>query len=509
MHVLRLAPRLQLLQRPHHLRLRVPALRHSPSPFLRPKSYSDLFGKRGAGQEVAVTKTTLCLALVIMSCGLALAQAQYEILWSFAGGPNDGSTPLSSLVLDHDGNLYGTTAFGGTTSDCHGCGTVFELSPDPDGSWTESILYDFCETYANSLCLDGAVPKAGLILDAQGNLYGTTASGGAHSCPFVGGGCGTIFELLPPSSPGNTWTEVVLYNFCGNYSNGTCLDGAVPTSQLTFDASGSLYGTTTTGGSGGNSGGCCVGGTVFQLSPHISGWSETVLYNFCATGHNNICPDGAAPQAGVTFDRSGNLYGTTEGGGAPKSQGEGTVYKLSHGSSGWTETVLLASNGPYGNGENPLGAVSFDTYGNLYSTFSALGLNGGGGVFKLTPGGNATEFSFGMSDGNMPAAGVLVDSRHATLYGTTSSGGTSNGGTVFSIVAPKQENVLYSFCSQTNCTDGDEPSASLVMDKSGNLYGTTKFGGASNLGSVFKVIPPPKPPTRHPVSVRSLLANNH
>jgi uncharacterized repeat protein (TIGR03803 family) len=275
----------------------------------------------------------LWLVTLAFGCGLAFGQTQYKVLWSFGSGPNDGGGPVGSLIFDHSGNLYGTTEGGGTNMN----GTVFELSPNADGSWTESILYSFC---ALTGCVDGSEPVAGLAFDSAENLYGTTLGGGANSCNSRLGSCGTVFELSPTSSPGGPWTETVLYSFCPGGSDGGCPDGAEPASQLTIDASGNLYGTTTVGGTN------IIGGTVFELSRSNGGWTHSVLYNFCANGQNHICPDGSDPLAGVTFDSAGNLYGTTRFGGAMKSSGNGTVYKLSLGSNGWTETLLSGSNLP-------------------------------------------------------------------------------------------------------------------------------------------------------------------
>ncbi len=380
---------------------------------------------------------------------------------------------MSNLVSDEAGNLYGTTEYGGVNNS----GTVFELSPGSDGNWTEVVLYNFCTNIGNGLCLDGQYPVAGLIFDEAGNLYSTTTSGGAGSC---GGLCGVVFELAPPPFPGGTRTETVLYSFCAG-SNTDCQDGAEPASQLIFDASGNLYGTTSAGGTG-NGG----HGTVFELSPSASGWTRSTLYNFCVDGHQRICPDGDQPQAGVTFDKAGNLYGTTELGGAQRSSGTGTVYELSQGTEGWTETVLIH----FIETERlqiPLAAVSFDPMGNLYTTASA----GPGGVFELeTKTRMQRSFIFnGTSEGGGPAAGVLIDPKIKALYGTTAGGGSGKGGVVFKITKSGQETVLYNFCQQTNCTDGLFPFASLIEDKSGNLYGTTKEGGATNRGVVFEITP--------------------
>ncbi len=426
--------------------------------------------------EASVKTLTFCLALTVMSCTLAFGQT-YKVLWSFDNA--NGAAPLGNLVSDSAGNLYGTTQYGGSGIACNsGCGTVFELSPSSDGTWSETVLYNFCSDFENSLCLDGQLPVAGLVFDNAGNLYGTTTYGGAGSCGYR---CGTVFELSPPLS-GGAWTETVLYSFCAG-SNNKCQDGAEPKSQLIFDASGNLYGTTSTGGTG--NGGY---GTAFELSPGVEGWTHLTLYNFCSSGHARICPDGAQPLAAVTFDKAGNLYGTTMLGGSKNSQGTGTVFELSPGSNGWTHTIVLAFS-PTGNGLGfPLGAVSFDPQGNLYSTGS-LG-NPGGGVFQLQLKTHTErKFMFNITNGSGPGSGVLVAGKSAAIYGTTVGGGSEQGGVVYKIVSSGRETVLYDFCQQANCADGQFPYASLIEDGAGNLYGTTQLGGAFNQGVVFEVTP--------------------
>jgi uncharacterized repeat protein (TIGR03803 family) len=418
------------------------------------------------------------LVVLLLSCGLTAAQT-YKVLWSFAGAPTDGGPVVSNLITDRAGNLYGTTAFGGKPNNSQlcglGCGTVFELLPNGDGTWRSAILYNFCSG-SDDQCADGALPWAGLVFDRKGNLYGTTAYGGNLGCPITSDGCGTIFKLSPPSLPGGAWTERVLYTFCKS----ECSDGALPFSQLTFDTSGNLYGTTLYGG------GLLSGGTVFELSPGSGGWTYKVLHSFCVPPHGRICPDGLAPEAGVTFDRSGNLYGTTASGGSVRSSGGGTLYRLTPGSSGWTDTVLLGFLGP---NVEPLGTVTFDREGNLYSTLSG-GLLSQGAVFELSPGtGTYRSFSFDGADGATPQSGVLIDPRTNAVYGTTFGGGNTGSGIVFAIGPEGKETVLYSFCQESNCADGGEPVASLISDDSGNVYGTTKVGGAYGMGVVFEITP--------------------
>lgn len=345
--------------------------------------------------------------------------------------------------------------------------------------------------------MDGGSPQAGLVFDAQGNLYGTTVYGGTVLCFQNSQGCGTVFELSPQ---GGSWTETVLYSFCTNKGNNVCLDGNLPLSQLTLDSSGNIYGTTEYGGTSVYS-----VGTVFELSHGASGWTETVLYSFCALGRRGRCPDGGEPQAGVTFDKEGDLYGTTELGGS--NNGAGIVFRLSPSANGWTEKELHSFSQEQ-EGGSPVAGVSFDTLGNLYGTFQYGGPYGG--VFKLLAKNAKTEeFFFGYTNGYTSRAGVLVDSKHATLYGTTYSGGTGDG-VVFKIVAPEEESVLYNFCSQPNCTDGDGPVAGVISDAAGNLYGTAEGGGTGTYcqggcGVVFEIVQQAPKDSAGQATLRSLL----
>ncbi|MGA2695580.1 MAG: choice-of-anchor tandem repeat GloVer-containing protein [Terriglobales bacterium] len=405
------------------------------------------------------------VCVVVAMSTLSLGQAQYKVLWSFGSIANDGTNPVSNLTTDSAGNLYGTTAYGGSGlagGESGLGGTVFELSPQSDGTWSETILYNFCSLTG---CADGQTPMAGLVLDAEGNLYGTTQMGGIP-CPR-GGSCGVVFELSPPlSSPaGTAWTENVLYNFCSLLQGNLCVDGDYPFSQLIFDTAGNLYGTTSAGGSS-NGGGDA--GVAFELSPRAKGWEYSVLYNFCSLGGELTCPDGLDPRAGMAFDKVGNLYGTTKNGGRYKL---GIVYELTPSSGGWSEKIL---NSFYqlGNSEAP---VSFDSFGNLYGTtlYYAFQLNGKTHTQGARPFTNSTGESFG---------GVLVDASRNALFGTGQGG-------IWEVNPARQLETIYSFCSQPSCADGTDAEAGLVEDTSGNLYGTTKSGGTANNGVVFEITP--------------------
>lgn len=343
------------------------------------------------------------------------------------------------------------------------------------------ILYNFCSDYGDDNCLDGEQPEAGLVLDRAGNLYGTTFIGGTTE---IGEG-GTVFELSPPQLPGGSWIFTTLYNFCSVVNGQTCEDGSNPHSQLALDVAGNLYGTTTAGGSG-HSSKAAGEGTVFELTKGAKGWIETVLYSFCTLGQGDACPDGWLPDAGVIFDKAGNLYGTTELGGEAQHPGGGTLYELSPGQGVWTERVLhVFYTNKYGF-PSPVGSVSIDPKGNLYSTTSA-GSSGGGGVFQVTPKGDIKQALFNGTNGYTPLAGVLLDFKRSIAYGTTSAGDLN--GTVFQVAQSGEINAIYTFCSLAGCTDGQVPEAGLIEDTAGNLYGTTYYGGHSNNGVVFEVAP--------------------
>jgi uncharacterized repeat protein (TIGR03803 family) len=334
------------------------------------------------------------------------------VLYSFQDNGKDGFNPyMVGLIFDTNGNLYGTTFFGGSSSSCNngageGCGTVFQLTPGANGIWTEKILHSFNGK-------DGGGPHAGLIFDKAGNLYGTTSAGGANNA-------GTIFRLKPGTN--GKWTEKVLHNFNG-------ADGYLPDASLTFDKAGNLYSTTVYGGSGTNCGGYGCG-TVFRLTGGTGGeWTEEVLHNF-----NNNGTDGYAPIAGVILDSAGNLYGTTVIGGANGSGcngvGCGIVFRLAQGN--WTENVLHTFNNNGTDGGRPYAGLTFEA-GSLYGTTAVGGAYDYGTVFKLTPGegGDWTEkvlhgFTDG-SDGGQPYDSLILGV-NGNLYGTTTAGGISGCG---------------------------------------------------------------------------------
>ena len=411
------------------------------------------------GTSSASGTTGIADVTVTVSCSAGTE----SVLYSFSTG-TDGASPNAGLITDANGNMYGTTSYGGSG---RGAGTVFKLST----SGSETVLYRF----GTNSTRDGANPQAGLIMDANGNLYGTTLYGGSN-------GRGTVFKLTPN---GSGYSETVLYSFGATNPIGSTTDGANPQAGLIMDANGNLYGTTLYGGSNGK-------GTVFKLTP--SG-SETVLYSFGATNPIGSTTDGANPYASLIMDTYGNLYGTTLYGG---NSNNGTVFKLTPNDSGYSETVLYSfgATNPIGSttdGTYPYSSLIMDASGNLYGTTFDGGNNNKGTVFKLTPSGSETVlYSFGATnpigsttDGTNPYSSLIMDA-NGNLYGTTSGGGSKGNGTVFKLTPSGSETVLYNF-GTSSATDGANPRAGLIMDANGNLYGTTYVGGTNNSGTIFKI----------------------
>jgi uncharacterized repeat protein (TIGR03803 family) len=385
-------------------------------------------------------------------------------LYNFAGGA-DPKFPYAGLVFDQAGNLYGTTQSGGANSQ----GTVFEVMHNSDGTWTESVLYSF------SGSTDGGQPAGSLVLDAAGNLYGTTNFGGSANCNF---GCGTVFKLTRGSGG---WSESVLYTFSGGS------DGREPYARLLFDPAGNLYGTTLLGGTLSSvcSSGC---GTVFKLTPASSGWTESVLYAF--TGGS----DGASPYDALVSDSASNLYGTVYAGG---SSGNGAIFKLTPGSSGWTESVLHTFSGKY-DGKYSYGDIMLDPAGNLYGTVFQGGGAAYGAVFELVPNSKGgwqerVLHSFANAPSANPVAGLVMDPA-GNLFGTTLAGGkqTSCGstcGTLFKLSPASGGTWTYKVIHVFGQgADGYHPSGDLILDPTGNLYGTTQAGGAQGSGLVFEIM---------------------
>jgi uncharacterized repeat protein (TIGR03803 family) len=330
--------------------------------------------------------------------------AIYELMpvgsiWSFSPVllfSNGGANPQARVVFGPDGRLYGTTYTGGSNN----FGTLFYATPPlsicktANCSWKEHTIHSFTGSP------DGNSPFYGdLVWDQQGNIFGTTESGGASNQ-------GAVYELKPS---GNSWTEEIIHSFSGTEYNAY--------SGVILDSNGDLFGTIASGG--------IYYGAVYELKYTNGSWVETPIYTF----QNGS--DGAFPVGGLVMDKAGNLYGSTTGGG---SGGGGTIFELSPAGDSWTFQVLYNLQG---DGAGPYASLTMDDAGNLYGTTYADGANGKGNIFKLTKTGNGWaysslhDFSAG-SDGRYPIGAVTVDS-DGTLYGTAALGGSQANGIVWMI----------------------------------------------------------------------------
>jgi uncharacterized repeat protein (TIGR03803 family) len=407
------------------------------------------------------------VALFVISVLAPGASAATEkVLYSFTGG-SDGQTPHEGLIWDQAGNLYSATLDGGVGK-CQywggtGCGVVYQLAPNGDGTWTENVLYSFKGGK------DGSNPEWGsLTFDNTGNLYGTTQGGGKY-------GQGTVFELTPNAQ--GKWTKSVLYDFKGKS------DGHNPTTTLIFVEVSRLVGTTDGDGTHG-------GGTVFELTPGSGGhWTFRALHQF-ARNH------GFYPWVGLIPGPDGAYYGTTRDDSQYCGRHDcGTVYRLAPASGGkWTYQVLHQFQGGT-NGADPfVGGLAFDEQGNLFGQVQLQGAYGYGLIFELTPatGGKWTyqvvyQFT-GSTDGGNPAGGLVFDTA-GDLYGTAWAGGAYTDGVLFKLTPSQDgawtESVAYDF----DGTDGANPGAALTWDSAGNIYGIATAGGAYGYGAVYEITP--------------------
>jgi uncharacterized repeat protein (TIGR03803 family) len=358
-------------------------------------------------------------------------------------GPNGGA-PQGNLIMDPSGNLYGTASSGGAS----GAGTVYEVAR---GSGTITTLASFNGT-------NGAGPVAGLVMDGLGNLYGTTSE---VVTPLGMLNLGTVFELVKGSG-----TITTLASFDG-------VNGANPMGSLIMDSSGNLYGTTYYGGALYPAGDSY--GTVFEL---VKGSGTiTTLASFEPDG-----VIGAYPVGGLVMDGSGNLWGTTFGGGLgffSNGLGYGTIFEVLKGS----HTITTQGEFAPGSGDNPAASLIMGGNGNMYGTMSAGGASGDGGVFEIPVKTSLTLASFNGANGATPEASLAIDS-NGNLFGTTYGGGASGDGTVFEVA---QGSGTITTLASFNGTNGANPEGGLVVDGSGNVYGTTSSGGASNAGTFFEL----------------------
>lgn len=390
----------------------------------------------------------------------------FAVVYSFTGAPADGAYPIGNLVADSSGNLFAVTQYGGDSSACGvgiGCGTLYEFDP---AAAQDTVLHSFCSSRSGN-CRDGALPQAGVAVDKNGSLLGTTfgvdQSPSKQNCSK---GCGNLYIIN-----GND-REKVLVQFEGK----TGEQPAAPPLKL----NGHIYGTTF-------SGGACGGGTLYEVPK--PGDQPVILHSFCSGA-----TDGYYPYGPLTTDRSGTVYGTTVEGGAQQS---GTVFSLATGDNSFAVRYAFCTQANCADGTYPYGGVILDDAGNMYGTTQFGGTNGNckepdgcGTVFRLTPGGTETILHAfaGEPDGAFPFAGVLMDKR-GNFYGTTENGGGSDNGclggcgVVFKLAADGTETVLHAL---NRPTDGANPFGGLT-ELNGYLYGTASLAGPGNLGVIFRL----------------------
>jgi uncharacterized repeat protein (TIGR03803 family) len=382
-----------------------------------------------SGDGIRREAASLGMTILMMLATAINSPAQFTTLVSFTG-PNGNQPFQENLVQGANGNLYGTTTYGGTHSD----GTIFEVT----SGGTLTTIYNFANTP------DGANPYAGLVQGTDGKLYGTTAAGGAS-------GLGTVFKVTTKG------VLTILHSFSG-------MDGEIPYGALVEGADGNYYGTTEAGGA------IAPGyGTVFKITPT---GTLTTLHSF------NNTTDGYYPYAGLVQGNTGAFFGTTTGG---PGADFGTVFKIT--SSG---TYTLLHSFVNTDGWEPEGVLIQAAAGKLYGTTVRGGASGLGEVFTITTGGTFTLLhSFAsVAEGYEPVAG-LVQASDGNFYGTTFAGGTFGEGNIFEITSGGTVTTLHSFSGGGGGTDGNEPFGGLVQQTSGVLFGTTGGVSSGGLGTIF------------------------
>jgi uncharacterized repeat protein (TIGR03803 family) len=392
--------------------------------------------------------------LFVIALSLVSATATTtEVILSFE--EEEGEYADTDLETDSAGNIYGTTVLGGE----FGGGTVFQLSPKPNG-WEHDVLYSFTGG------VDGGEPYKGVTIDRRGSLYGTAVTGGSGSCE---GGCGVVYKLTKSNG---TWDQTVIYAFTGGD------DGSGPGARVTVDRSGNVYGMTPTGGTYGV-------GTIYKLHPHAGSYTFQVIHTF--TGGN----DGATGSAGRMLLKHRRLYGAATAGGM---YGSGVVFELTPTAVGeWDFRTLYSFHGQP-DGSFPYGALLRVGSGKIYGTTYYGGKNGIGSVYELSPrpvgewdGRVIYSFQPG-NDGNSPISNLVRDAA-GNLYGTTSEGGLGSG-TIFKLspIGGGQwtESVVHPFAGPP---DGGFSYNGMVVDRFGNFYGATVHGGTDDDGCVYKFTP--------------------
>jgi uncharacterized repeat protein (TIGR03803 family) len=412
--------------------------------------------------KINMGKTAYTVFVLGISTAITLPAQIFTSLHSF--DYTDGAYPYAPLVQATNGDCYGTTLGGGNAGGS-GAGTIFKTTAN--GTFT--TLYRFCSQMVGNACTDGEGPSAGLVQVVNGDLYGTNYQGGA---PGAGG---TVFKI----TLGGTLTTLYSFN---NFP-----EGLYPYAGLVQATNGDLYGTTDDGGAAGE------GGTVFKITP--SG-TLTALYSFCG---GDVCLEGANPVSALVQATNGNFYGTAQTGGANclPDGGCGTVFEMTPRGKLTTLYTFCAQSGCT-DGANPVAGLVQATDGDFYGTTKNGGANGDGTIFKITRAGILTTLysfcadyeDYTCMDGYGPYAG-LIQATDGDFYGTTFGGGANCApygcGTIFKITPGGTLTTLYSFCSQSGCTDGASPYAGLIQATNGDFFGTTYGGGANGDGTVFRL----------------------
>jgi uncharacterized repeat protein (TIGR03803 family) len=419
-------------------------------------------------------------------CANEIAAAnKFKVLYSFCTLSNclDGDGSISGLVRDTSGNLYGSTRSGGV----QGQGTLVELSREPGtAKWTERVIHDFCAATGGYPCPDGFNPSGPLIIDASGNLYGTTLQGGNDN------DAGIAFELMP-NADHSKWTLKVLHTFCSKKSAQTdCADGYSPNSGLAYqgqtsaapyDGTSPLYGTAENAGHN-------LKGLAFEFAPIVatSNWKEKVIYNFCSLPN---CADGNNPRGKLAIDAKGDLFGVAID---DENPDPGVAYELLPKKGRRQESVLhkfcQQQDCTDGVSPNPL---AIDGQGTLYGTTLGGGEHDWGTIFKIVPAGANSSYQVlynfcsqaNCADGGAPVAGVTLDSQ-GNLYGPTGWSEEPLPGTIFRYSQDGTLTTLHTFCSG-KCKDGEYPESELLLGPHNAIYGTTVSGGKQGNGTAFQL----------------------
>ena len=426
------------------------------------------FEKLNLQQSLRASIAALAIGFVVILAETQTAQAQtFSLIHTFTGG-QDGYRPPAGLTMDKAGNLYGVTL----------SNEAFELK-HKNSVWVFNQLYFFSDDG------NGNYPQARVVFGPDGALYGTTAFGGSNGCSY-NLGCGVVFRLRAQPTVCKTalcpWAETVLYRFTGEP------DGAYPQGEVTFDAAGNIYLTTA-------SGGWFDCGTVVELTPSNGIWMERLLYSF-GGGQG----DGCQPMSELIFDKAGNLYGTTVGGGDPSCQdsaGCGTIFQLTPSGSGWAEKVLWRFAKGQPGDVHPYAGLIFDNSGILYgATAGTAGVSQGAAFELALPSGKLSQlyaFQGVCCSGQGPFASLVMDTA-GNLYGATYSDGPYAAGNIFKLAPSGGEWMYTDLYDFSGTSDGLHPNGPLVLNANGDLYGTTTDGGypgclPEGCGVVWEITP--------------------